>query len=897
MTVRELRRKYLAFFETKGHARASASPLIPYDVTGALDETLLFNGSGMNQFKPYFRGIATPPTKRLMTAQKCLRTGDIEDVGDDSHLTMFEMLGNFSIGDYFKREAIDFSWEFMTSTEWLSLDPRRLSFTVFETDDEAYEAWSRHLVGVGVEPATRVFRLGEETNYWPAGAFSKGPPGPCGPNSEMFYWVDGEPPVGPYTTEDWLRDDEAKNWLEIWNDVFISSEWQGALRDPKRPDKGYEKTGMPDLPFKSIDTGMGLERTATVIGGFRSVYDTDAFQPIFRLLEQVSGSLAYGSSPEITRAMRIVADHLRAATFCISDGILPSNNGRGYVLRRLIRRAILKGARVLGFDEPFLFKLIPAVSDNMGEDYPELREKQDVSTETLKNEEVLFRRTLKQGTALLTEWLGSLQGRELDGDRAFMLYDTYGFPLEVTRELCTEAGVSVDEEGYRAAMEEAQERSRGANQTEGPYTAVAGDGLPSDLPATEFLGYHHTAATGKVVAAAEAKEGWVVVLDRTPFYAESGGQVGDTGILKSDSTTLRVKDTTKKLGVFSHLVEKTADVLPHQIVGMELELGVDAVRRGAITRHHTATHLLHAALRHHLGAHVTQAGSFVSDEVLRFDFTHGKALTDGEINAVEEMVNQMVWEAYPVTTYEDVPIDDARKMGAMALFGEKYADHVRVVQIGDMPPTEPSPSRELCGGIHVKNTGQIGLFKIVHEGSVASGVRRITAVAGEAAYQWVRATVGQLEEAAGLLKANPQDLVPAIQRTLETLKEERKKREKLAAQGAAQSEEQQVGQFNLVVSRMTDAEAEDMKNAANRLAEGAMKVSLVVSTNGSKLLFAVKASSDAVAAGAHAGNLIREVAKATGGGGGGRPEFATAGGNDPAKVEEAIGRAKEILAG
>lgn len=885
MTVRELRRKYLAFFESKGHARASASPLVPYDVTGTLDETLLFNGSGMNQFKPYFRGIATPPTKRLMTAQKCLRTGDIEDVGDPSHLTLFEMLGNFSIGDYFKREAIDFSWEFMTSTEWLGLDPARLSFTVFEDDDEAYEAWSRHLVGIGIDPATRVFRLTEETNYWPAGAFSKGPPGPCGPNSEMFYWVAEGLPPKEYTREDWLRDDEAKNWLEIWNDVFISSEWQGVLRDPKRPDKGYEKTGMPDLPFQSIDTGMGLERTAAALGGFANVYDTDAFQPIFRLLEQVSGTRVYGESDEVTRAMRIVADHLRAATFCISDGILPSNNGRGYVLRRLIRRAVLKGARVLGFDEPFLYKLVPSVTDNMGDDYPELREKQDVSTETLKNEEALFRRTLRQGSAMLTEWLESLEGKVLDGERAFMLYDTYGFPLEVTRELCDEAGVTVDEEGYREAMEEAQERSRGANQTEGPYAAVAGDGLPSDLPPTDFLGYQTTHSSGKVVAAAESKDGWLVVLDRTPFYAESGGQVGDTGKIG----TLTVKDTTKKAGVFIHLVEPSVDLSANSLVGTEFDLDVNSIRRGAITRHHTATHLLHAALRSVLGTHVAQAGSFVSDDVLRFDFTHGKALSGDEINRVELMVNQMVWAAHPVTTYQDVPIDDARKMGAMALFGEKYADHVRVVQIGAMPPAEPSPSRELCGGIHVTNTGQIGLFKIVHEGSVASGVRRITAVAGEAAYRWVKETEAQFYEAAGLLKANPQDLVPAIQRTLDNLKEEKKKREKLAAQGAAQTEELQAGEFLLLVSKMQDAEAEDLKNAANKLADsGSMRVALVASIIGSKLLFAVKASPDAVAKGAHAGNLIREVAKAAGGGGGGRPEFATAGGTDPSKLDEAI---------
>ncbi|HXH61161.1 MAG TPA: alanine--tRNA ligase-related protein, partial [Fimbriimonadaceae bacterium] len=381
MNVRELRQKYIAFFKTKGHTEHPSGSLVPYDVTGRLDESLLFNGAGMVQFKPYFRGVAKPPTQRLVTAQKCLRTGDIESVGNPTHLTFFEMLGNFSFGDYFKKEAIDFSWEFMTSSEWLALDPHRLSFTVFEDDDETFALWAAHLKVVGIDPSTRIFRLNEETNYWPAGAFSSGPPGPCGPNSEMFYWTSSDPPpTGAYTVDDYLRDVGAGKWLEIWNDVFIQYEWQGKLRDSARPDKGYEKSGMPPLPFQSVDTGMGLERTAAVLGGFSSVYDTDAFVPIIRAIESVpsplgegkGGGAKYGSDEAMDTAVRIVADHLRAASFCIADGVLPSNTGRGYVLRRLIRRAVLKGVRALGFEKPFMHKAYDGVVRALGDHYFEL---------------------------------------------------------------------------------------------------------------------------------------------------------------------------------------------------------------------------------------------------------------------------------------------------------------------------------------------------------------------------------------------------------------------------------------------------------------------------------------------------------------------------------------------
>ena len=888
MNVRDLRAKYLAFFQSKGHQAYPSGRLIPYDVTGRLDESLLFNGAGMVQFKPYFRGVAEPPSRRLTNAQKCLRTGDIEEVGDTSHLTFFEMLGNFSFGDYFKEEAIAFSWEFLTGAEWLSLDPRRLAFTVFTEDDVAEAAWAKHLQGVGIDAKERVFRLGEETNYWPAGAFSKGPPGPCGPNSEMFYWVSNDvpPPSGPYTVEDYLRDEAAGMWLEIWNDVFIQYEWQGEPQD-----KGYRKTGMPPLPFASVDTGMGLERTAAVLGGHRSVYDTDGFTAIFARIQELGGP-QYGGDQD--RALRIVADHLRAATFCIADGILPGNTGRGYVLRRLIRRAVLQGQRKLGFSEPFLAEAATGVMTALGDHYTELNEHRATIQQTLRQEEDQFRRTLAQGSELLARELEGVQGT-LPGDVAFRLYDTYGFPLEITRELAQEQGVVVDEDGYEVAMQAAQARSRGASEMDDVYAGVDGATWSHPVTPTEFTGYAATSGTGVILATRPAEGGAWLALDKSPFYAESGGQQADWGTLTLGGQSWPVTDVQKADGVWAHRVQGQ---VPSEVVGQIATLAVDEARRADITRHHTATHLLHAALRERLGAHVTQAGSLVAPDQLRFDFTHGQALTPEDLRAVEDRVNEHVLSAQPVVIYEDVPLDEARAMGAMALFGEKYADRVRVVQIGGMKPEIASFSRELCGGIHVPNTGAIGQFRIRHEGSAASGIRRITAVCGRAALQMAQADTDSLQAAAHRLKTSPAELLTAIDRTLDTLREERRKREQMAATGAGQDEATATPVAGVTLKRlvMKSGEAEDAKRAADRLVDNAPLAVVVVGIAiEGKVQFVAKIGAEAQAQGAHAGNLVRELAKLTGGGGGGRADFATAGGRDATQLDAAMAAAEGLL--
>jgi alanyl-tRNA synthetase len=950
MTVRELREKYLRFFESKGHSIYPSGSLVPYDVTGRLDESLLFNGAGMIQFKPYFRGVAQPENKRLTTAQKCVRTGDIDEVGDLSHLTFFEMLGNFSFGDYFKAQAIAYSWEFLTSKEWLGLDPQRLSFTIHETDDEACDEWSFWLRSVGIDPASRVFRLGEDTNYWPAGAFSAGPPGPCGPNTEMFYWVgDGPPPLaakpeeegagggGPrsYTKQDWLRDDAEGNWLEIWNDVFIQYEWQGRLRNPSRPTEGYEKEGMPELPFRSIDTGMGLERTAAALAGHKSVYDTDVFHPILAKISQIRGSAslaerdAAGSAAEEARATRIIADHIRTAVFCIADGILPGNSGRGYVLRRLIRRAVLKGQRTLGIEQPFFHEVVAGVEESMGDHYTELRERRDVIIQTLKNEEGLFRRTLAQGSTLLQSELAALIGAGpnhpvstvLDGNVAFRLYDTYGFPLEVTQELAAEAGVSVDIEGYEQALKEAQERSRGGQDRATVYGGVE-SGLEGATE-TRFVGYDTLEADATVLAVQEPSprgrgqgEGTtagtaseaggspsgaqLVALDQTPFYASSGGQIGDQGWLvlnderQATSAKYRVLDVTKREGVYLHHVETGLTLTP----GMTVHAQVDEQRRAMIRRNHTATHLLHAALRRVLGTHVTQAGSYVGPDRLRFDFTHGQAMTEEQRAEVESIVNEEALRNTPVQTHVDIPVAEAKARGAMALFGEKYGDKVRMVEVGDF-------SRELCGGTHVASTAEIGLFKIVAESSAASGVRRIEAVTGEEAYRWALGQARLVQEAASLLKAQPEALPSAVQRTLEQLREERQRRQKAeqaavsgGGRGVPGVEDAPIDVKGVLLLAKNYGEV-DPKIAANALdnavASNPNLVALCAVVTNGKVQFSCKVGPDAVAKGAHAGNLIREVAKIAGGGGGGRPDFATAGGKDPAKADEALAAAPSLL--
>ncbi len=1085
MTLRELREKYLAFFESKGHRRYPSGSLIPFDVTGRLDESLLFNGAGMIQFKPYFRGVAQPEHRRLITCQKCVRTGDIEEVGDLTHLTFFEMLGNFSFGDYFKAEAIAFSWEFLTSPSWLALDPARLSFTVFEDDDEAYGEWSKWISAAGIDPATRVFRLGEDTNYWPAGAFSKGPPGPCGPNSEMFYWVALEEPPSKcaavsYTREDWVRDEGAGKWLEIWNDVFIQYEWQGHLRNPERPSDGFVKDAMPGLPFRSIDTGMGLDRTAAVLMGGGSVYETDSFAPIFRVIDEIglgTGLQAMGStelesvaradqglqtaeyhgrqsratSGQGAKARRIIADHIRTAVFCIADGVLPGNSGRGYVLRRLIRRAVLKGQRVLGFEEPFFHRVYEGVVEAMGDFYPEIVERRDVIVETLLNEEEQFRRTLHAGHIHLQhrinsildsllepvariaqsdqgiaddlgpEWIDLinaagpsdpmlysardafvwikargadqtsalgipglldtartvLRGRMLSnearlalrsiddlqlvvpGADAFDLYETYGFPLEITQEIAAEAGVEVDVEGYERAMKEAQERSRGGQERENVYGAVQIFELiieveDAEEPAptqTVFVGYDQTRAQTEIVGAlpgamtepppnsplvahesSRQVEGFpnlVLALKETPFYAESGGQVADTGTIAGSGFEGRVIDVIKQNGVWVHEVEvlrmpankaaagrgrgegkgsgggvqgseatealKPIEKLQATLFRLKVEAEIDEGRRARIVRNHTATHLLHAALRQTLGKHVTQAGSYVGPDRLRFDFTHGKALSEQELRDVERIVNEQVWQNTTVTIYSDLAIADAKAKGAMALFGEKYGDRVRMVEIGDF-------SRELCGGIHVGHTGEIGLFKIVHESSAAGGVRRIEALTGEGAYEWLLDFVDGLHQAASKLKLPPKsgvrELVHGIDKLHEAQRELKQRLEKARTQGAAggAANVQSVGSVELVADALRDSDAKDASALADSLSAGQPnRVVLVGSTNEGKITFVCKVGAEAQAKGAHAGNLVREIAKIAGGGGGGRPDFATAGGKDVSKLDEALGAAGKLL--
>ncbi len=1042
MTASELRDKYLRFFESKGHTRHPSGLLIPYDVTGKLDESLLFNGAGMVQFKPYFRGVATPENKRLANAQKCVRTGDIDEVGDLSHLTFFEMMGNFSFGDYFKKEAIDYSWEFLTSAEWLGLDVHRLAFTIFEEDDEAYGYWAEHFSSIGIDPATRIFRLGEETNYWPAGAFSSGPPGPCGPNSEMFFWTpnDEPAPTGPYTREDYLRDEKAGKWLEIWNDVFIQYEWKGSLRDPSNPSKGYEKEGLDPLPFRSIDTGMGLERTAAVLGGHSSVYDIDIFQPILRAIEAVKSGrdgsslhsstveptvppLKYGDDPEKDKAIRIIADHIRTACFCIADGVLPSNTGRGYVLRRLIRRAVLKGQRVLGFEEPFFHKVFEGVLEVMGHHYTELYERREIIVETLQNEENQFRRTVSQGynellnqlrflvasdstgsggclvtlkyllnkdnelplpsnpelvtllnhlptrndrearfetylnysnleaetlstPSLVSHFLDCIkrhyesliQSRRVSleltqaydyvkqlvmpGNIAFRLYDTYGFPLEVTTELCAEAGIGIDLDGYEQAMREAQERSRGASDMDTVYGGYDEELVLSISDAvnlqTDFIGYDTFKAECKVaqisprfgpdgVTTADLQ----VCLDQTPFYAESGGQVGDTGTISCDDFELKVVKTWKEMGLVWHDVEMVRgphvqgldkdgalSILNSGVFFKTVVAEVDKERRKAITRNHTATHLLHAALRNVLGKHVTQAGSLVHPDHLRFDFTHGKGMTPKEIAEVEKIVNQQILNDRGVVIHSDLAIDDAKKMGAMALFGEKYGDRVRMIEVEGF-------SKELCGGCHVNRSGEIGLFKITSESSAASGVRRIEAITGTGAYQWVNDQQATLRKIADLLKTPGADLVASVEKTLETLREEKKKREKAEAamvRGGGSTKEEKadafetVGAIKLWTKRFDSIDPKIVASAVDdNVANNPGLVAVAAIVNEGKVNLVCKVGAEAVKNGAHAGNIVREVAKMVGGGGGGRPDFATAGGKDPSMVDAALASVKGLL--
>jgi alanyl-tRNA synthetase len=857
MLGRDIRLAYTQFFVDRGALALPSDSLVPND------PTLMFTSAGMVQFKPYFLGLATPPHTRATTCQKCLRTTDIESVGDTSHCTFFQMLGNFSFGDYFKKEAIAWAWEFIFGV--LKLDLDRIRVTIYLDDDEAFEIWRSQGM-----PERKIFRKGEEDNFWAAG-----PTGPCGPDSEIFYDTQALklPP-----TPDGVWDD--KRWLEIWNLVFMQY------------DRNEAGERLP-LPKPSIDTGMGLDRTTAAINDLRGPFETDFFAPIMERLQVLSGR-KYESRDDDPGdiAFRRIADHVRSTAFCLADGILPSNVGRGYVLRRIMRRAILAARNRLGMDKPMLESAIPTIVDQYAEFYPELSEKRDTILRYAVAEENQFRRTLESGTARLWAILENRKdGDTVTGEEAFTLFTTYGFPVEMTTEIASEQGVGVDMPGYEAKMAEHATISEGGKEK----AVFGGDEIAAlrdqGIAETEFWGYSGDELGAKVVAvlaggkqieAATEGDEAQVVLDRTPFYGESGGQVGDIGAIVGPGGIFEVTDTQKVGGYTFH----TGVVRGVRIgVGDEVAAKIDSDRRRAIKRNHSATHLLHKALRMVLGSHVQQRGSLVAPDRLRFDFSHDKAMTGDEIARVESIVNEQILEDLPVETFEK-PIDEARKMGAMMLFGEKYGSVVRVVQMGDF-------SMEFCGGTHLARTAQAGPFRIVGEGSTQAGVRRIEAVTGFAALKLMRDDRQTLQQAAAALKTAPANLVETVDR----LQSELKSRELATALKATSSsavdklagEAEQIGAHKLIAAQVECADAESLRSMADDLLERVRSGVIVLAAvaNG-RVFLAAKVSKDLVEKGVHAGNLVKTAAQIVGGGGGGRPDAAQAGGKDPSKVGEAI---------
>lgn len=879
MLARELRSKYLEFFEKKGALR------LPSDSLVTDDPTLLFTVAGMVPFKAYFEDRATPPRTSVTTSQKCLRTNDIDDIGDTSHCTFFEMLGNFSFGDYFKTEAVQWAWEFLTDV--LKLSSQDLRVTVYQEDEEAYNLWR----ACGLPPE-RITRLGQKTNYWPANAIVEKSQGPCGPCSEIFF---DRQPNEPFDI-DW--NGEGERWLEIWNLVFTQFTGKG---------EGDEYQLIP-LPKKNIDTGMGLDRTAAAINRLAGPFETDLLRPIIARLEVLSGK-TYTSTPDgaLDIAFRRVADHVRASVFLLSDGVTPDRTGRGYVLRRLMRRAIVAGIRTLGFgDAPFLHEAVPTVVENMGEAYPELREREDYILGQFKQEESLFRRTLQNGLVRLDEQIAS---GKLDGERAFYLYDTYGLPFEITREIAAERGIVVDAGGYERAAEEARETARASSGLGGTWATgdEAAKEMLKNLPLTRFTGYTQLENNGHIlgllvdgkpaqsVSVEQISDGQTVevFLNTTPFYAEAGGQVGDTGQIRAANGDLDVTDTKKRNGLYFHLGRVTNGTIT---VGDSVTAIVDHERRRDVMRNHTATHLLHKALRDKLGNHVQQRGSLVAADRLRFDFAHSTAVSTEDLKAIEAEVNGAILNEMPVEIAEK-PISEAREMGAMMLFGEKYGDVVRVVSVGG------DFSREFCGGTHVGNASQIGPFRLLSEGSAAAGVRRIEALTGRAAEAHDAQSTETLKQAAQLLGVKPSDVPTALEKLQTELKAAKQAIiQAKQAQAGGQAQElvngaQQIGAFRVVVAAPTVDDSAALSALADdvlgRLQSGV--VTLGASANG-KVVFVVKASKDAVAKGAHAGEAVKAAAQTAGGGGGGRPDFAQAGGRDATKVKEALAAAQAVLA-
>ena len=870
--LNELREMFLRFFETKGHLRLPSFSLIPQD-----DASLLLINSGMAPMKPYFKGDKEPPRHRVCTCQKCIRTGDIENIGKTArHGTYFEMLGNFSFGDYFKHEAIAWSWEFLTSPDWVGLDPERLYPSVYEKDDEAFNIW-RDEIGI---PESRITRLGKDDNFWEHGS------GPCGPCSEIYFdrgeaYGCGKPDCAPGC--------DCDRYMEVWNNVFSQFDNDG-------------NGNYSDLVQKNIDTGMGLERLAVVCQGVDSLFDVDTVMNITHKVSEITGA-HYGDSHQTDVSLRVITDHIRASVMMISDGILPSNEGRGYVLRRLLRRAARHG-KLLGVNEPFLYQVVDMVVHENECQYPELREKQAYITRVIRNEEENFAKTIDAGMHIFSDLLAEHQAkgeRVFSGADAFKLYDTYGFPIDLTREMVQEQDMTVDEDAFQELMEQQRVRARKAREALGDL-AWAGVDLGLDTTPTKFTGYDHTVDQGTILAIVcdgevcseidEGKQG-VLVLDCTPFYAEMGGQVADNGVIETDGALFQVTDVQKdKAGKFLHHGVMHSGRLQ---VEQTVTARIDTDRRKAIMRAHSATHLLQAALREVLGNHVHQAGSLVEPDRLRFDLTHFSAITPEELERVNEIVGDWILDGMDVNVSE-MSMEQAKASGATALFSEKYGDRVRVVNMG-------GKSVELCGGTHVDNTAKIGPFRITGESSVASGVRRVEAITGKAYLREMETVNRRMYAAAEVLHAKPADLIAKEKGFTAELKEARQNVERMKEKILHSDVDRflyaskNIGGIKVITTTRTDLEAGDLRKLGDFLRDkDPDTVAVLATATESKVTFVAVCGKNAVARGIRAGDLVRAVSAVTGGKGGGKPDSAMGGGSEVLKIDDALAIVDDFVA-
>ena len=867
-SLNDLREKYLSFFESKGHLRLPSFSLVPNG-----DKSLLLINSGMAPMKKYFTGEVTPPRTRVTTCQKCIRTPDIEQVGKtDRHGTFFEMLGNFSFGDYFKKEATAWAWEFCTKTLELPVD--KLYVTIYENDDEAFDIWTKQN---GVDPS-HIVRLGKEDNFWEHGS------GPCGPCSEIYFdrgekYGCGSPDCGPGC--------ECDRYVEFWNNVFSQFNNDG-------------NGNYTELAQKNIDTGMGLERLACIMQGVDNIFEVDTVQNIMKKVSEISGA-KYHENDKHDVSLRVITDHVRSATFMIGDGVIPSNNGRGYVLRRLIRRACRHG-RLLGVNEPFLYKVCDTVIHENHIAYPELADKAELIKKVIHSEEESFGKTIDAGLALLDEYIANTNGSVFSGEDAFKLNDTYGFPLDLTKDVLEEKGMTVDEEEFNKLLANQKATARAARKDAGA-DAWKGNSVKIKTDATEFLGYTDFTCNavvkaivnndGELVDMLGAGEQGTVVLDKTVFYAMSGGQVGDTGVITSgDDNSFAVADTAKNDDkIYLHRGSVSNGVIS---VGDKVVAKIDADRRKSIMRNHTGAHLLQAALRDVLGTHVEQAGQLVNESEIRFDFTHFNALTDEEIAKVESLVNDFIMSASPVTMQE-MPIEEAKKMGAMMLFGEKYGDIVRVVKAGDF-------STEFCGGTHVSNSGQLGLFKITSEASVASGVRRITAVTGSNLIALANDNEKLIKGLAATLKTGENELESKVDALVA---KDRSNEKEIVALNAEITKlksadmfktPEKIGDIEVFTARVDGSTPDALRSMGDDLkASNDNAVAVIAGANGAKATIVAICGKNAIAAGVKAGDVVREVAKLAGGGGGGRPDSAMAGAKDVSKLDDALSAVSGIV--